>query len=74
MSFAEYRASNFVISVSNVSGVVANKALGIIIDLSLERLSLLGFMSQNKCLGKIVAMFTDLFTMQKYWIYWKKVH
>jgi hypothetical protein len=31
-------------------------------------------MSQNKCLGKIVAMFTDLFTMQKYWIYWKKVH
>ena len=74
MSFEEYRASNFVISVSNVSGVVANKALGIIIDLSLERLSLLGSMSQNKCLGKIVAMFTDLFTMQKYWIYWKKVH
>jgi len=45
---------------------VANKALGIIIDLSLERLSLLGSISQNKCLGKIVAMFTDLFTMQKY--------
>ena len=74
MSFAEYRDSNFLISVSNVSGVVANKALGIIIDLSLERLSLLGSMSQNKFLGKIVAMFTDLSTMQKYWIYWKKVH
>ena len=65
MSFAEYRASNFLISVSNVSGVVANKALGIIIDLSLERLSLLGSISHNKCLGKIVAMFTDLFTLLK---------
>jgi hypothetical protein len=38
MSLAEYRVSNFRMSVSNVSGVVANKALGIIIALSLERL------------------------------------
>lgn len=41
ISLVEYSASNFRISVSNVSGVVANKALGIIIAASLERLSLL---------------------------------
>ena len=40
ISFVEYSASNFRISVSNVSVVVAYKALGIIIALSLERLSL----------------------------------
>ncbi len=40
MSLVEYSASNFRMSASNVSGVVAYKALGIIIALSLERLSL----------------------------------
>ena len=39
--FDEYNFSNFLISSSKVSGVVAYKALGIIISLSLGRFSLL---------------------------------